>query len=364
VVLDLDGDGVELVSFRESTVAFSANEDAPPSITGWVAADDAILVLDRNGDGKINNGTEVSFIGDSAGATSDLEGLAGFDTNGDGVFGIDDRRYDEFQLWQDANQDGISQSNELRSMRDAGIVGIDLNRQLTGEATSGAPDNVVTATSYFVRDDGTTGTVGDVSLRYLGLGDANEIETAASPGPIADDHHVEDASQVEEASGIVIADEMQTPQSQEDGISDVDRSADAEAATLMSLQDARRSQLPAEEIEPADIPSIERDQETTALNPAATDVDERKDRRPRDQEPLAKPDQQEPADEPEFFTSWRRGALHADLGLVGKRRLQMIEAMASFNAEETAGLALQPQRRVDAKTLELLTAVDSSRYVA
>jgi hypothetical protein len=57
-------------------------------------------------------------------------------------------------------------------------------------------------------------------------------------------------------------------------------------------------------------------------------------------------------------------ALHASLDLVSRRRLQMIEAMASFSAEGSASLELRPQRRIDAKTYELLTAVSLSRNVA
>jgi hypothetical protein len=42
----------------------------------------------------------------------------------------------------------------------------------------------------------------------------------------------------------------------------------------------------------------------------------------------------------------------------------MIDAMASFSAEGAASLELQPQRRVDARTLELLTAVSGVRSAA
>jgi cytolysin-activating lysine-acyltransferase len=52
-----------------------------------------------------------------------------------------------------------------------------------------------------------------------------------------------------------------------------------------------------------------------------------------------------------------RTALHADLESITRRRLQMIEALATFSAEGAADLSLQPQRRVDARTLELLTSV-------
>jgi len=57
-------------------------------------------------------------------------------------------------------------------------------------------------------------------------------------------------------------------------------------------------------------------------------------------------------------------ALHAGLDLVSKRRLQMIEAMATFGSEDSAALELRPQRKIDAKTYELLTAVEPMRFSA
>jgi hypothetical protein len=58
------------------------------------------------------------------------------------------------------------------------------------------------------------------------------------------------------------------------------------------------------------------------------------------------------------------GALHASLALVSQRRLQMVEAMASFSAENAASLELRPHRRIDPATAELLTPVSLTRNVA
>lgn len=44
----------------------------------------------------------------------------------DGVISKDDGVFENLRLWQDRNRDGISQSDELRSLRDAGIELIDL----------------------------------------------------------------------------------------------------------------------------------------------------------------------------------------------------------------------------------------------
>ena len=51
VLLDLDGDGVELVSLEHSAALFDANRDGIPERLSWLGPDDGILVYDRDGDG-------------------------------------------------------------------------------------------------------------------------------------------------------------------------------------------------------------------------------------------------------------------------------------------------------------------------
>ncbi|MBR7059330.1 MAG: hypothetical protein IKI22_01825, partial [Neisseriaceae bacterium] len=60
LVLDLDGDGIELLKANGwNGVQFDYNGDGIKSSTGWVKSDDGLLVWDRNGDGIINNGSEI-----------------------------------------------------------------------------------------------------------------------------------------------------------------------------------------------------------------------------------------------------------------------------------------------------------------
>jgi Ca2+-binding RTX toxin-like protein len=166
VVLDLDGDGVELVSLAQSSIFFDMDDDGKLDRTGWVRADDGLLVLDRNGNGLIDQSREFRFAVDLEGAQSDLEGLRAFDTNGNGQFDEGDGEFARFQVWRDANQDGVSQAGELKSLAHWGIVSINLELAETGQVVEGATDNVIFATSEFVRRNGTTGDVGDVFLAY------------------------------------------------------------------------------------------------------------------------------------------------------------------------------------------------------
>jgi Ca2+-binding RTX toxin-like protein len=180
VVLDLDGDGVELVSLASSDVWFDMNGDGMLDRAGWVGADDGILAFDRNGNGLIDDGSEIAFGDDVDGAVSDLEGLSAYDTNENGLFDEGDAQFAEFRIWQDVNQDGISQAEELTTLAERGIDSIGLTLSPTGVSSEGATDSGIYATSEFTRDDQTIGLVGDVFLVY----DIVEIEIVEDAGQL------------------------------------------------------------------------------------------------------------------------------------------------------------------------------------
>ncbi|MFC7050914.1 ABC transporter transmembrane domain-containing protein [Emcibacter nanhaiensis] len=167
VVLDLGGDGVEMVSVFASPVRFDMDGDGDLDQTGWAGADDGLLVLDRNGDGVINDISEISYVNDLEGATTDMEGLRAFDSNGDMVFDAADEQFADFQVWQDKNQNGISEADELSSLAARGIESIGLELAATGDSMSGASDNVLVNTATLTWADGSTGAVGDAAFRYL-----------------------------------------------------------------------------------------------------------------------------------------------------------------------------------------------------
>lgn len=58
LILDLDGDGVETIG-TNSGVYFDHANDGFKENTGWVGKDDGLLVRDINGNGQIDNGTEL-----------------------------------------------------------------------------------------------------------------------------------------------------------------------------------------------------------------------------------------------------------------------------------------------------------------
>ena len=58
IVLDLDGDGVETLS-QDTGVFFDHDANGFAQLFGWVASDDGLLVWNRNGNGQIDDGSEL-----------------------------------------------------------------------------------------------------------------------------------------------------------------------------------------------------------------------------------------------------------------------------------------------------------------
>jgi Ca2+-binding RTX toxin-like protein len=165
IVLDLDGDGVELVDRAGSAAHFDWNGDGIADATGWIGGGDGILVYDRDGDGTVSNARELSFLDDKAGARSDLDGLSAFDSDGDGLFSATDAAWADFRIWSDANLDGVADFGELATLADLGIASI----SLAGAATNrqwGWEDNIVVNNGSFVRADGSVSGLADVAFNY------------------------------------------------------------------------------------------------------------------------------------------------------------------------------------------------------
>jgi Ca2+-binding RTX toxin-like protein len=182
LAIDLDGDGIETVGIPAtgSPVLFDHDGDGVQTGTGWVKADDAWLVLDRNGNGTIDTGaelfgvdtmitvTEVPFGGSVAEtvtrrAKTGFEALATLDTNHDGVFNASDAAFTQVRLWQDLNQDGTSQSGELFTLADKGITAIGLTPSTT--TTNLGNGNSVTGQASVTRSNGTSTQIDSVDLQ-------------------------------------------------------------------------------------------------------------------------------------------------------------------------------------------------------
>ena len=170
LALDLDGDGLEVTTVQDG-VLFDYDNDGELEQTSWVKSDDALLAQDRNGDGIINDRGEL--FGDMFGFQHGFAHLGDLDSNGDGQITSADEQWETLIVWQDVNQDGISDANEMYSLDDVGIASIDLNAQETDETLVG--DTWVSHVSTYTTTDGETHEIVDVHLDYAETDGESEV---------------------------------------------------------------------------------------------------------------------------------------------------------------------------------------------
>jgi Ca2+-binding RTX toxin-like protein len=165
LILDLDNDGLETIGIDTARpILFDHTGTGLKTASGWVTPDDAFLVIDRNGNGRIDSGREL--FGDATpleaggSATDGFAALAQEDSNHDGQVTAADARWADLRLWRDLNQDGLTQSDELSTLDDHGITA--LNVAQTSHSTLLDNGNQIADLGGFLRSDGRIGTLGEV----------------------------------------------------------------------------------------------------------------------------------------------------------------------------------------------------------
>ncbi|WP_108820440.1 calcium-binding protein [Pseudovibrio sp. Alg231-02] len=183
-VLDLDGDGVESVT-AEDGVMFDLAGDGIKRGTGWVGADDGLLVRDINGDGQITDGRELfgdaTVLSDGTTAEHAFVALQDLDDNGDGKLDASDPAWNELQVWNDENQDGIVQEGELKSLDELniesiGVIGVEDGEQQNGneiaykgEVNYKDGTSSETAAYFFAQNTRTDYDLGEIPEEIQGL---------------------------------------------------------------------------------------------------------------------------------------------------------------------------------------------------
>lgn len=159
VVLDLDGDGIEITPLGSSNMFFDMGGDGRQHRTAWAGAGDGVLVFDADGDGTISERNEVVFTDWDPTATDDMAALRHvFDTNDSGSLDAGDDEFASFKVLV-TNADGTT---TLQTLAQAGIASIDLIPDATRVVL---PDgSTIDGEATFTRTDSTTGTAATVTL--------------------------------------------------------------------------------------------------------------------------------------------------------------------------------------------------------
>ena len=89
----------------------------------WPTARTPWLAMDRDGNGRIDDGGELFGCTERNG----FEALAELDSNRDGMIDRSDCAWGKLLVWRDRDGNGLSEAGELRAAADEGLVGISLD---------------------------------------------------------------------------------------------------------------------------------------------------------------------------------------------------------------------------------------------
>jgi hypothetical protein len=168
LVLDLDGDGIHPTQLSDG-VQFDLFASGQMTQSAWLGGGDGLLVLDRNNNGLIDDGSEL--FGDSSFAQSwgdGFQALAQLDSDGDGQVDAHDPLYAELRVWVDANHDGIGPASEWLTLPQAGVASLSTRaHNVVSGAVADGLGNWMPLRAHFVRFDGSRGQLADVYFRFM-----------------------------------------------------------------------------------------------------------------------------------------------------------------------------------------------------
>ena len=156
LVINFNGSAASLTDARFS---FDIDGDGKKEQVAALGANSVFLALDKNGDGKIDNGSEL--FGTKTG--NGFAELAAYDSDGNGWIDEKDPVFNELKTWSGAADGG----GTLETLRQAGVGAIYLGSQQTPFSLEGADNALlgqVKSSGVFLAENGSAGTVQQVDL--------------------------------------------------------------------------------------------------------------------------------------------------------------------------------------------------------
>ena len=174
IVIDLNHDG----ALSYGNVVMDVNGDGQLDATRWAGAQDGVLVWDKYHDGQVHDHSQYAFAQyDTTSAAkgqtaTDLSGLAdAFDSNHDGVFDAQDAQFADFSVWQDANQNGVSDAGEVKTLAELGLASFSLSSDGVARTPVAGVHEAGHTSALTV--DGTHVLVADVGFEFTTLATQN-----------------------------------------------------------------------------------------------------------------------------------------------------------------------------------------------
>ena len=157
LVINLEEDITEVT---DQKFLFDIDSDGEEDLISILSAKSGYLALDKNKDGKINNGLEL--FGTKTG--NGFEELKQYDTDQNGWIDEGDRIWDKLKIWC-MDESG---NTHLYGLKERGIGAIGLQHTTTDFSLNTADDNSVNArirkTGIFLYEEGNVGTIQHVDL--------------------------------------------------------------------------------------------------------------------------------------------------------------------------------------------------------
>lgn len=163
LVLDLDGDGIDTLG-TSAGIHFDHDGNGFSETTGWVGKDDALLVWDRNGNDRIDDGSELfgnnTSLATGGKAANGFVALAEIDSNRDGRVDAQDASFSQLRLWLDTDANADVSDGELRALAAASVQSLSLTYR-TQRVTDDQGNQLLQVGSY-TKADGSAQAMVDV----------------------------------------------------------------------------------------------------------------------------------------------------------------------------------------------------------
>lgn len=156
LIINFDAPAAHLTNEK---YGFDINSDGSTEQISFAGQGSGFLMLDKNGDGRANNGNEL--FGTKSG--DGFADLSAYDEDGNGFIDEGDSAYTELKIWVKSGNG----SDQYFSLADKGIGAIYLGAVHTPfeiKNEQNEQQGVVRGSSFFLREDGSSGTVQQVDL--------------------------------------------------------------------------------------------------------------------------------------------------------------------------------------------------------
>ncbi len=163
LILDLDGDGIETIS-KTAGIHFDHDGNGFAETTGWVGKDDGLLVWDRNGNGLIDDGSELfgnnTKLANGQNAANGFAALAELDSNQDGKIDANDAAFTQLRIWKDADSDAVLDTGELQGLSESNVGS--LGTAYANQNLTDAQGNKVLQAGTYTDANGVVRTMNDI----------------------------------------------------------------------------------------------------------------------------------------------------------------------------------------------------------